>query len=437
MSAERPSEVLKPVTRPREAYAVWEITLKCNLACSHCGSRAGDARVDELSTAEALDLVHQLAEVGISEVTLIGGEAFLRKDWLEIAAEVTRCGMVCSMATGGYGISAATAERMAAAGMRGVSVSVDGLEAEHDALRGKPGSFASALRTLGHLKAAGIKRSVNTQINRRSAPLLPLMYPLFAEVDFFAWQLQFTVPMGNASDNHHILMQPYELLDVYPMLGVLSSRALADGRQVRAGNNVGYFGPYERLFRTYGSDTASWTGCDAGINTLGIEADGAIKGCPSLPTRPYTGANIRQRRLRDIVYNAPELKFNESGGTEHLWGFCQGCRHATVCRGGCSWTAHVFFDKRGNNPYCHHRALVHASRGERERVFLEQAAPGLPFDNGRFGVVVEPCTAPLEPDPLAFRLEHVQWHPSFLEAEPDLVQRLRGERDRAVAAVRA
>ena len=73
----------------RSTYAVWEITLKCNLACIHCGSRAGPGRENELSTAEALDLVRQLDEVGIREVSLIGGEAFLRPDWLEIATADT------------------------------------------------------------------------------------------------------------------------------------------------------------------------------------------------------------------------------------------------------------------------------------------------------------------------------------------------------------
>ncbi|GAA6619426.1 hypothetical protein NUACC26_052390 [Scytonema sp. NUACC26] len=79
----------------RTTYAVWEITLKCNLACSHCGSRAGNARTKELSTEEALDLVRQMAEVGIKEVTLIGGEAFLRLDWLEIAKAINAAGMLC------------------------------------------------------------------------------------------------------------------------------------------------------------------------------------------------------------------------------------------------------------------------------------------------------------------------------------------------------
>jgi MoaA/NifB/PqqE/SkfB family radical SAM enzyme len=80
---------LKVNAKYRQTYAVWEITLKCNLACGHCGSRAGDKREDELTTSEALDLVRQMAELGIEEVTLIGGEAFMRPDWLMIAAEIT------------------------------------------------------------------------------------------------------------------------------------------------------------------------------------------------------------------------------------------------------------------------------------------------------------------------------------------------------------
>jgi MoaA/NifB/PqqE/SkfB family radical SAM enzyme len=85
----------------RVAYAVWEITLRCNLACAHCGSRAGPARRNELTTIEALDLVDQLAELGITEVTLLGGEAFLRRDWSVIARAITDAGLHCTLTTGG------------------------------------------------------------------------------------------------------------------------------------------------------------------------------------------------------------------------------------------------------------------------------------------------------------------------------------------------
>ena len=131
--------------RKRKAYAVWEITLKCNLACQHCGSRAGNARTDELSTAEAFDLIKQMADLGIDEITLIGGEAYLRKDWLQLVEAIVKHGMYCSMTTGGYGINAESARRMKDAGLLSVSVSVDGMQQNHDLQRGKANSWRYAI----------------------------------------------------------------------------------------------------------------------------------------------------------------------------------------------------------------------------------------------------------------------------------------------------
>jgi radical SAM protein with 4Fe4S-binding SPASM domain len=390
------------VAYQRTTHAVWEITLKCNLACSHCGSRAGDARPDELSTEEAVDLARQLAEVGIREVTLIGGEAYLRPDWLTIVEAIASNGMVPTMVTGGLGISAHLAGKMAAAGLVSVSLSVDGLAATHDKLRGVPGSWKAAFRALGHLRAAGVQVSANTQINRRSMAELPALYELLRAEGIHSWQLQLTVPMGRAADQAEILLQPYELLALFPLLAELAERGIRDGVRIRPGNNVGYFGPYEALLRGAGDVAQHWMGCQAGVQVLGIEADGAIKGCPSLPTTPYTGGNVRELSLRDIVDHSAELAFNRGQddpdkAVEALWGFCQGCYYAPVCRGGCNWTAHVFFGKRGNNPYCHHRALEHERRGLRERLVPAQPAPGVPFDHGLFDLVTEPIPAAAPP----------------------------------------
>ncbi|ACK66689.1 Radical SAM domain protein [Rippkaea orientalis PCC 8801] len=399
----------------RISYAVWEITLKCNLACQHCGSRAGHNRTEELSTEEALNLVQQMAEVGIKEVTIIGGEAFLRPDWLEIAQAITKAGMICGMTTGGYGITLETAHRMKEAGIKVVSVSVDGLEETHDYQRGKQGSWQWAFKTMSNLKEAGIAFGCNTQINRLSAPEFPLLYERLRDAGIFAWQVQLTVPMGRAADNNHILLQPYELLDIYPMIAKVTQRAKQEGVRVQAGNNIGYYGPYERLFR--GGDAWSfWQGCSAGLSALGIEADGAIKGCPSLPTSAYTGGNIRDHSLRTIIEETEELRFNLGAGTpqgtDHLWGFCKTCEFAELCRGGCSWTAHVFFDRRGNNPYCHHRALTQEKNGIRERVVLKHQAEGSPFDNGVFELIEEPFNSPLPEDnndQLRFSADKIKW----------------------------
>jgi radical SAM protein with 4Fe4S-binding SPASM domain len=376
----------------RRFRAIWELTLQCNLACIHCGSRAARARPNELTTAEALDLVQQLTAVGIDEVVLIGGEAYLRPDWLEIAAAIAQSGMLCTMTTGGYRISSAMAEQMLAAHISQCSVSVDGLEKTHDYLRGRQGSWQACFQTLQNLKAVGIIATCNTQINRLSAPELPSIYNDIRAAGVTAWQIQMTVPMGNAADNWEILLQPYELLDLYPRLAQIAMVAKRDGMVLVAGNNIGYYGPYERLLRG-NSEWSFWRGCHAGLNSLGIEADGAIKGCPSLPSNLYTGGNIRERSLREIIVQTDELNFNLKAkteeGTDHLWGFCKSCEYAKLCRGGCSWTAHTFFGRRGNNPYCHHRALQQQQHGKRERFVLKKKAAGLPFDYGEFDLIEE------------------------------------------------
>jgi radical SAM protein with 4Fe4S-binding SPASM domain len=405
--------VTSQAVRPRRAYAVWELTLACNLACRHCGSRAGTRREHELSTAEALALVRQLSDLGIDEVTVIGGEAFLRRDWPDIVAEIVRRGMVCTMTTGAYRLGPELAHRIAASGISQVSVSVDGLEATHDRLRGRTGSFRWCLAGIRHLQEAGLPVAANTQINRLSAPELPLVYQTLHAAGIVAWQIQLTVPMGRAADEAAILLQPVELLDVFPVLARIAERAAQDGVRLHVGNNVGYFGPYAGL-RGGAGPSGGWSGCQAGLTTLGIEANGTIKGCPSLPTASYSGGSSRDLPIVEIVQRAPELNINRAAGTPRgvagLWGFCAECEHAATCRAGCTWTAHSFFGRPGNNPYCHHRALVQRARGIRERLELVRAAPGVPFDHGAFELVTEPIDAPWpEPDRLRFSAGAVRW----------------------------
>lgn len=372
-------------------YVVWEITLRCDLACGHCGSRAGKPRADELTTAEALDLVRQIAEMGAHEVTLIGGEAYLREDWTQIAKAIRDAGMQCTMTTGGRGLTPERAKAAFDAGVQSVSVSIDGIGATHDIQRGVPGSFDAARAAIRHLAQAGLDVAVNSQINRLSYPELGSILDLIVEERGHSWQIQFTVPMGRAADRPEWLMQPYDLLHVIPRIAELAGEAERRGVRLWTGNNVGYFGPHETELRkwTYG-ENAHASSCGAGIATLGIEADGAIKGCPSLTTKEWTGGYIRHLSLRQIWDTTKELRYTRDRTIEDLWGFCRTCYYADVCRAGCTWTSHVFFGRAGNNPYCHHRALEHQNRGQRERLVQIQKAPGEAFDHGVFEIIIEP-----------------------------------------------
>lgn len=372
----------------RPILVVWEVTLRCDLACRHCGSRAGRERPDELTTAEALDLVQQLAALGIREVTLIGGEAYLRPDWLELVAAIRSAGMACTMTTGGRGLTAERARAAAAAGIRSVSVSVDGGEAAHDSLRGVPGSYRAALAALGHLRDAGVLIAANTQINRLSLPDLPALQETLLAAGIRGWQVMLTVAMGRAADQPELLLQPYELLDLFPVLARLKRRATEAGAPLWPGNNIGYFGPHESLLRAE-FPRGHMNACGAGCTTLGIEADGAIKGCPSLQTEPWTGGNIRDHSLRDIWERSAPLRARRDFTVDQLWGFCRTCYYADTCRAGCTWTGFSLFGRTGNNPLCHHRALELDRAGLRERLVRVAEAPGIPFDSGLFEIVLE------------------------------------------------
>ena len=377
----------------RPIDAVWEITLACDLACRHCGSRAGKARADELDTGEALDLVDQLAELGVMEVILIGGEAYLRNDWLDVIARIRGRGMTPLMATGGRSFTAAMARDAKAAGLESASVSIDGLEATHDRLRGSAGAHRAGLEALGHLRAADVGVSVNTQINRLSMPDLPAVLERLIAEGAHSWQLQLTVAMGRAADEPDVLLQPFDLLELFPLIGHLKDRCDEAGVVLWPGNNVGYFGPIEQKLRG-GMPRGHMGACGAGISGIGIEADGTIKGCPSLATDTWGGGNVREHRLVELWERASRLRHNRARGVESLWGYCESCYYADVCLGGCTWTSEALLGKPGNNPMCHHRALEHERRGQRERLVQVAGAPGVSFDQGRFELVVEPLPRP-------------------------------------------
>ncbi|MFO0550233.1 MAG: radical SAM protein [Polyangiaceae bacterium] len=373
----------------RPAYAVWELTLRCDLACRHCGSRAGRARPDELSTEQALDMVEQLAKLGVLEISLIGGEAYLREDWTTIARAIHDHGIEVNLVTGGRAFDRARAEQAKQVGVRNISVSIDALEATHDMLRGVAGSYRSALASMRAAREVGLAVAANTQLARPALrEIEPLVDVLVAE-GIYAWQVAMTVPMGRAADRPDLLLEPYQVLEVLPML-VRAKRKLSErGIRLWPGNDIGYFGPYDSILRSHmpGQHMAP---CGAGRGTLGIEADGTIKGCPSLPTSAYAGGNIRDASLVDIWERAAPLRFTRDRTPADLWGFCATCYYGEDCMGGCSWTSHVVLGKIGNNPYCHHRALELLRAGQRERIVMVQPAPGLPFDHGVFDIVLEP-----------------------------------------------
>lgn len=369
-------------------HVVWELTLACDLKCVHCGSRAGRRRPNELNTVECIEVVDQLARLGTREISLIGGEAYLRRDLPEIIRAIHDHGIYCGIQTGGRNFTDKRLDAVVAAGLNGLGVSLDGLEDLHDSLRGVKGSFAAAVSTLRRAKERGLNISVNTQIGSRTMPDLPGLFELLIESKVTHWQVQLTVAIGNAVDHAEELLQPYELKGLMPTLVDLYQKGLARGLLLEPGNNIGYFGPYEHIWREGTEGRQHWSGCQAGETGLGLEADGTIKGCPSLSTARYGVGNIRDMPIEQTWRRNADLRSVRPQARE-LWGFCGTCYYAPVCSAGCTWTGQSLLGRPGNNPYCHHRVLELARQGLRERIAKVEEAPDRPFATGRFQVLVE------------------------------------------------
>ncbi len=239
-------DALKPV------HVVWEITLACDLKCQHCGSRAGKRRTSELSTEECFDLIRQMARLGTREVTIIGGEAYMRRDWTDLIREIRAQGMDCTMQSGGLHLTEERIRQAAEAGLQAGGVSIDGLPELHDQLRGVKGSFDAALNALRLMREYGLVTSVNTQITAQVIPQLRELMNVFIEAGATNWQIQLTVAMGRAADHPEILLQPYDLLELMPLIAELYREGVGRGLLIQPGNNIGYFGPYESVWRGAG-----------------------------------------------------------------------------------------------------------------------------------------------------------------------------------------
>ncbi len=394
------------------AYVVWELSLRCDQRCTHCGSRADMPRPNELDEAQALELVRELIALKTKEVVLIGGEAYLHESFIAIVEALHKGGIEVGLTTGGRGISEELAFAMKKAGINRVSVSIDGTDAIHDLLRANKGSFSHALTAIKNLQNAKIRATVNTTINRLNKGCLEELYDILRDQKVQAWQVQIIAPLGRAADRPDMLLQPWDLLDIMPRLAKLKKQAFSDGILIMSGNNLGYFGPDEALMRSPKEGMSDYfAGCQAGKFIMGIESDGTIKGCPSLQTKAYAAGNTKDETLHSIWENSSTLQSMRDGSSKELWGFCKTCDFSEVCQGGCTFTAHSLFGKAGNNPYCFYRASVMAKKGLKERLVRISEASGNPFDHALFRIDLEAFDAPEKPMPSQEKMLQIRRSP--------------------------
>ena len=336
------------------ACCVWELTLRCNLSCLHCGATAGARRPNELDPDEALSVADQLVALPAREVTLMGGEVFLRPDWLAVAKRLREGGVRVVVFTNGTLLTPERVDQLRALGPRAVGTSLDGgCAAVHDAIRGVSGAFERTLKAIDVLQAAGLRVGVVTTLTRRNLYELPDIARLLAG-RAIRWQIQ-AAGAGGARLDRADLLRPLEFYFAAACIARLRATYPWPVLPVIGAHDIGYFSARLPSLRVPGQ---VWTGCRAARDTLGIQSDGSLKGCLSLPDAFVVG-NLREHSLAEL-WNGEA--FASLRGPAARRGFCAECPHGAVCEGGCTDLAVTYCRRPGDNPMCLYRIEQQAGR---------------------------------------------------------------------------
>jgi radical SAM protein with 4Fe4S-binding SPASM domain len=212
---------------------VWKATKTCNLECVHCSTDAEMARFpNELTTAEAMAMVEDLALMKISALLISGGEPLLRPDIFDLAGYATSLGVPVTFSTNGTLIDEKKARRFADIGVTYVGISIDGDETRHDVLRGRAGAFRDAIRGIRHCRDAGIRVGVRFTVTQDNLDQIDSVFRLAEDEGIGRLCLNHLVYSGPRACLSGIDLQPAQKRTLMNTLLEQVERWDADGRQI-------------------------------------------------------------------------------------------------------------------------------------------------------------------------------------------------------------
>ena len=336
-------------------WLAWEITRRCNLTCVHCRCSA-DATASEgvFTLARAREFLDDLARFASPVVVLTGGEPLLRADLPEIMAHGTAKGFRMCMATNGTLLDDAWCEALVAAGVKIVSLSLDGASASvHDAFRAQAGAFDGALRGIRHLAAHGIPFLINSSFTQRNLADVQATYRLAKALGAKAWYMFAVVPAGRGEDITAELLTPAQYREL--LAWHLAMEREEDEMLVRPTCAPQYYRlcaeaqargePIARRTLTFSPGGAK--GCLAGQTIALVDAEGDVKPCSYFPE---AAGNVCRQPLETIWKTSPLLARLRDASSYK--GLCGRCAHLSVC-GGCRVRARWAHDDcLGQDPIC-------------------------------------------------------------------------------------
>jgi radical SAM protein len=356
----------------------WETTKACPLACIHCRANAITRPLPgELSHAEALDLIRQVAEFGrpYPVLVLTGGDPLMRSDLWELVEEARSLGIPVAMAPSPSRQLLENIDNIVREGVSAVSISIDHPDPEvHDRVRRYQGSWEAATTAVRELLRRGVSVQVNTAVMRSTVRGLPGMARLLRELGVRTWEVFYLVPVGRAGAEEDLSPAEWEDVSAFlyevsrygvrvrtsegPMfrrVALLLNYASRTGAEpsglVRTGKLylelvdelrklMGEPGP-QALFETSGTRD--------GKGIIFISHDGMVYPSGFLPV-PV--GSVRRGRLVDIYRGSPLLRRLRAA---ELRGRCGACEFREVCGGSRARAFAYYGDPLAEDPACAYR----------------------------------------------------------------------------------
>jgi len=341
----------------------WNLTYRCNLACEHCYLDAGGTPLvdtenfadrSELGTEECFRVIDEIAAFAPECLTILtGGEPLLRRDILEIVRRAAERDLWVVVGTNGVRITENLARRLAEAGARGLSLSLDALDPDrHDRFRNVRGAWRNTVEGAAILNRTGLPFIVQTTAGAHNLGELDAIADFACDrLAAKVWNLYFLVPTGRGQFVSDITPAQYDdvLAALYRIQQKYSGRMLVNAKcaphYVKTMLESGL-----PPSRTYSGGAG---GCPAGTHYMGIRPNGDVTPCPYLPV--FAGT-LRSASLADL-WTSSELFVgirNRSASNGGLGGRCGACEMNGHC-GGCRARAYgMTGDLMAEDPLCTH-----------------------------------------------------------------------------------
>jgi radical SAM enzyme (rSAM/lipoprotein system) len=330
-------------------YLFWECTLRCNLSCMHCGSDClSDSAVADMPREDFLKVIDRIrphVDPHKTMIAITGGEPLMRPDLEECGKELYARGFPWGMVTNGYALTASRLAGLLDAGLRSVTVSLDGLESSHDWFRSRSGSFSRALDAIKMVAATpSLVHDVVTCVHQRNFGELEQIKELLLQAGVRRWRLFTVFPKGRAK------LEPLLKLDDAQFAGMFSfiKQTRAEGKLATSYGCEGFLGALEGEVRD------ALFSCHAGVSIGSVLIDGSISACPSLRA-DYIQGSIYRDDFWDVWNNRFDIMRNRSWTKS---GECADCAVYRYCKGN---GLHLRDESSGELLLCHYKKLCAAA----------------------------------------------------------------------------